>query len=131
MLVHVLLYDSGNDTEGIHSLELSGKTIVLMFENRDDAERYCVLLEAQDFPSPSVEQIDKEEIELFCDQAGYEARLVENGFIPKSQEDRFNLVPPEANRDTSHWKENTARANEEGFNEQGLEDIRNRLEGLL
>ena len=37
---------------GIHSLELAGQTVVLMFENRDDAERYAGLLEAQDFPTP-------------------------------------------------------------------------------
>ncbi len=55
MHVHVLLYDAGKDTEGIHSLEISGKTIVLMFENKDDAERYAGLLEAQDFPMPTIE----------------------------------------------------------------------------
>ncbi|MCH9773046.1 MAG: DUF3110 domain-containing protein, partial [Cyanobacteria bacterium] len=54
MLVHVLLYDAGQDSEGIHSLELSGQTVVLMFENCDDAERYAGLLEAQDFPTPTV-----------------------------------------------------------------------------
>ena len=32
MLVHVLLYQAGKDSEGIHSLELAGKTVVLMFE---------------------------------------------------------------------------------------------------
>ena len=50
MRVFVLLYDAGKDNEGIHSLELAGKTAVLMFENADDAERYAGLLEAQDFP---------------------------------------------------------------------------------
>ena len=63
MLVHVLLYDAGQDSEGIHSLELSGSTVVLMFENPDDAERYAGLLEAQDFPVPSIEALDREEIE--------------------------------------------------------------------
>ena len=59
MLVHVLLYDAGQDSEGIHSLELSGQTVVLMFENKDDAERYAGLLEAQDFPTPTVEALDQ------------------------------------------------------------------------
>ena len=62
MLVHVLLYDAGQDSEGIHSLELSGSTVVLMFENPDDAERSAGLLEAQDFPVPSIEALDREEI---------------------------------------------------------------------
>ena len=57
MNVFVLLYNSGTDKEGIHSIELKGRTIVLMFEDKDDATRYCGLLEAQDFPLPTVEMI--------------------------------------------------------------------------
>ena len=52
MRVHVLLFDAGTDSEGIHSLEIAGRTVVLLFENPDDAERYAGLLEAQDFPVP-------------------------------------------------------------------------------
>ena len=33
MNVFVLLYNSGTDKEGIHSIELKGRTIVLMFED--------------------------------------------------------------------------------------------------
>ena len=54
MNIYVLLYNFGTEKEGIHSIELKGRTIVLMFEEKDDAERYCGLLEAQDFPSPTV-----------------------------------------------------------------------------
>ena len=82
MLVHVLLYKVGNEEEGIHSIDIKGKTIVLMFEDSDDAERYCGLLEAQDFPTPSVEELTRRDIEAFCFEAGYEARYVEKGFIP-------------------------------------------------
>ena len=62
MNIFVLLYNSGTDKEGIHSIELKGRTIVLMFEDKDDATRYCGLLEAQDFPLPTVESINIEEI---------------------------------------------------------------------
>ena len=48
-----------------HSIELKGRTIVLMFEDKDDATRYCGLLEAQDFPLPTVEMIEIEEIKRF------------------------------------------------------------------
>ena len=61
MVIYVLLYEVGTDSEGIHSLELSGKTVVLMFQNKDDAERYCLLLEAQDFPCPTVIDIERDE----------------------------------------------------------------------
>ena len=132
MLVHVLLYEAGKDSEGIHSLELAGKTVVLMFENKDDAERYCLLLEAQDFPCPSVEHIDREEIENFCSNAGYESRFVESGFVPKSDEERFCLVPPESNRDTTNWNDtDTESATTSEIEEDKLEIIKQRLEGLL
>ena len=57
MHIFVLLYNAGTEKEGIHSIELNGRTIVLMFEEKEDAERYCGLLEAQDFPLPSVESL--------------------------------------------------------------------------
>ncbi|MFL0756490.1 MAG: DUF3110 domain-containing protein [Prochlorococcus sp.] len=136
MQVHVLLYDAGQDDEGIHSLELAGKTSVLMFENSDDAERYAGLLEAQDFPMPTVEQISREEIEDFCHQAGYEARLVESGFMPNTDEERLLLAPPEANRDVSQWQEqDTLDLLDDKSDEQNkssdLDEIRKRLEDLL
>ena len=133
MLVHVLLYDAGQDSEGIHSLELSGQTVVLMFENYDDAERYAGLLEAQDFPTPTVEALDQHEVELFCTEAGYEARLVETGFVPQSDDERLMLAPPTANRDVSNWQaegtpDQEAQPSKPG---DGLDDVRRRLEGLL
>ena len=128
MPVYVLLYDPGTENEGIHSLEIQGKTVVLMFENRDDAVRYCGLLEAQDFPKPEIEVQDREEIEMFCKEAGYEARFVENGFIPKNEEERLMLSPPESNRDVSNW----SNIDDNKIpNDEYLEEIKKKLEGLL
>jgi len=42
-----------------------------MFEDKDDATRYCGLLEAQDFPLPTVELINIEEIKDFCIKLDY------------------------------------------------------------
>jgi len=139
MSVHVLLFDSGSDQEGIHSLELNGRTVVLLFEDRDDAERYAGLLEAQDFPIPTVELLDREEMELFCSEAGYEARFVPSGFLPESAEDRLFIAPPERNMDVANWQDS-----EDGTNlvagtmaesiesaDPQLEAFRRQLEGLL
>ena len=133
MLVHVLLYDAGQDSEGIHSLELSGQTVVLMFENCDDAERYAGLLEAQDFPTPTVEALDQHEVELFCKEAGYEARLVESGFVPTTDDERLMLAPPSSNRDVSNWQNEDQPVDSEQSSSasDGLDDVRRRLEGLL
>ena len=141
MRVHVLLFDAGTDSEGIHSLEIAGRTVVLLFENPDDAERYAGLLEAQDFPVPTVEALDREDVDLFCREAGYEARLIESGFVPSNDEERLFMAPPQSNRDVSNWKdeqENTTVASgpaetappEPGENPE-LDALRRRLEGLL
>ena len=147
MRVHVLLFDAGTDSEGIHSLEIAGRTVVLLFENPDDAERYAGLLEAQDFPVPTVEALDREDVDLFCREAGYEARLIESGFVPSNDEERLFMAPPQSNRDVSNWKDDAV--SDDGVAEQkaaeparqGLEtepesnpeldELRRRLEGLL
>ena len=141
MRVNVLLFDAGTDSEGIHSLEISGRTVVLLFENNDDAERYAGLLEAQDFPVPTVESLEKEDVEFFCREAGYEARFIEAGFVPGSDEERLFMAPPEANRDVSNWKDEQEKTTvasgpaetappEPGENPE-LDALRRRLEGLL
>jgi hypothetical protein len=147
MRVHVLLFDAGTDSEGIHSLEIAGRTVVLLFENPDDAERYAGLLEAQDFPVPTVEALDREDVDLFCREAGYEARLIESGFVPSNDEERLFMAPPQSNRDVSNWKDDTipddaipeeeaaepARQGVEPEPESNpeLDELRRRLEGLL
>ena len=130
MLVHVLLYEAGTESEGIHSLELKGRTVILMFQNRDDAERYCGLLEAQDFPTPSVEELTRADIESFCVEAGYEARFVEKGFIPSNDEERLMISPPLSNLEVANWNNSNSANNKTSSNDQ-LEAIKKRLENLL
>ena len=130
MLVHVLLYEAGTESEGIHSLELKGKTVILMFQDRDDAERYCGLLEAQDFPTPSVEELTRVDIEAFCVEAGYEARFVEKGFIPRNDEERLLISPPLSNLEVDNWN-NKENLNYDSSTNDQLEEIKKRLENLL
>jgi len=130
MLVHVLLYEAGTESEGIHSLELKGLTVILMFEDKDDAERYCGLLEAQDFPTPTVEELTRRDIEAFCIEAGYEARYVEKGFIPSTDEERLMISPPLSNLDVGNWQSQENNNQQTSSNDQ-LEDIKKRLENLL
>ena len=134
----MLLFDAGGDQEGIHSIELGGRTVVLLFEDPDDAERYAGLLEAQDFPVPTVEVLERQEIEIFCSEAGYEARFVPAGFLPQSDEERLLIAPPERNMDVSQWQEqvaaddaNTAEEDSPPLGDAELEVFRRRLEGLL
>ena len=126
MDIFVLLYNCGTEKEGIHSIELKGRTIVLMFEEKEDAERYCGLLEAQDFPLPSVEMISIDEIRDFCIKLDYECKLVEKNFVPKTAEDRLLISPPQKNLELENW-------NEEKSNEGNIDlnSIKENLEKLL
>ena len=126
MNIFVLLYNSGTEKEGIHSIELKGRTIVLMFEDKDDAERYCGLLEAQDFPLPSVEIIDINEIRDFCRKLDYECKLVEKNFIPKTSEDRLLISPPQKNLEHENWIQDVSK--DDNFD---LNSIKKNLEKLI
>jgi hypothetical protein len=99
MAVYVLLFNARTDNEGIHTLRMQGIDVVLMFENEDDATRYGLMLEAQDFPEATVEAIDQEDVEDFCESAGYEYRLVPDGHLsrtsrkPSRSNDRLGPQP--------------------------------------
>lgn len=153
MEIFVLLYQIGPDQEGIHTLRMADRSVVLMFEDEDDATRYAMLLEAQDFMVPSVERLDREEVESYCQDAGYDYRLVPAGFVPQSNEDRLLLAPPESNieadlealregdvaakagdrssgdRSRAEPESNPTAADE--YSQRELDAIRRRLEGLL
>ena len=125
MEIFVLLYNPNTDNEGIHSIEIKGRTIVLMFEEKDDAERYVGLLEAQDFPAPSVEAVKLDEIKDFCNRCDYETRLVTKDFVPKTLEDRLLLTPPQKNLEVDKWED------KKNNDDDNLDDIRENLEKLL
>jgi hypothetical protein len=94
MQVYVLLFNAGTDNEGIHSLNANGRNTVLMFEQEDDATRFGLMLEAQDFPPPTVEVFDEADIEDFCDGAGLECKRVPAGTL---------VTPPDANVERTDW----------------------------
>ncbi|WP_017304874.1 DUF3110 domain-containing protein [Spirulina subsalsa] len=131
--IYILLINAGTDNEGIHSLQVGDRNKILMFETEDDATRYALMLEAQDFPVPTVEGFPFEEIEEFCQEAGYEWELVESGQLE---------LPPEANVKRTDWEleqEKNAEASpfappsesEEEIPSEQLDAIRRQLEGLL
>jgi hypothetical protein len=99
------------------------------------------LLEAQDFPVPTVEVMEQAEIEDFCESAGYEGQFVPAGFVPKTDADRLLLAPPETNLEETDWQidaqpqtqAESALETEPDDPEPNdeLERIRRKLEGLL
>ncbi len=99
MSVFVILFNARTDNEGMHSLRVGDRHQVLMFEVEDDAIRFSNFLEAQDFPPATVEAFDPEEIEEFCESAGYEALRVPDGAL---------LMPPETMVEETTWDPNAA-----------------------
>ena len=124
------LRDNSLSSPSSYRTFLEGNTVILMFQDRDDAERYCGLLEAQDFPTPSVEELARVDIEAFCVEAGYEARFVEKGFIPSTDEERLMISPPLSNLEVGNWHENDSQKYQSSSTDQ-LDDIKKRLENLL
>jgi hypothetical protein len=132
--VFVLLFNAGTENEGIHTIRIGDRNLVLMFEEEDDATRYALLLEAQDFPVPAVEAIAQEEIESFCRSVGYDCKLVPAGFIPENETDRLFIAPPEINLEQTEWqtgREAVPDAEESTMSDSELDRIRRQLEGLL
>ncbi|NES46822.1 MAG: DUF3110 domain-containing protein [Moorea sp. SIO2C4] len=107
---------------------MGDKQTVLMFEKEDDATRFALLLEAQDFPTPTVEAIDLEEIEEFCQSAGYESELVSEGML---------AMPPETNLEKTDWQPDLKKTEEPDLKKteeseiSDLDRIRRQLENLL
>ena len=129
MQVYVLLFNAGTDNEGIHSLQANGRNTVLMFENEDDATRFGLMLEAQDFPTPDIEAFEQDEIEEFCEEAGFDLRLIPSGAL---------MVPPDSAVEEMAWdpdgeyvEEVPPTADESRLSNEELDDIRQRLEKLL
>ncbi|NJL83957.1 MAG: DUF3110 domain-containing protein [Chloroflexaceae bacterium] len=123
MRVYVLLFNARSENEGIHTVQVGDRNIILMFESEDDATRYALMLEAQDFSLPAVEALDSEEIEEFCQSSDYEWQLVPEGA-------ELLAVPPPVNRDKTDWSPETKPA-EAALPEDPLESIRRQLEKLL
>lgn len=120
MRVFVLLFNARTENEGIHTIRVGDRNQVLMFESEDDATRFAVMLEAQDFPPATVEPMDSEEIKEFCESADYDWELVPDGAL---------ALPPEANVEATDWQKDQAEPAD--LSDSELDSIRRKLEGLL
>ncbi|MEM9161555.1 MAG: DUF3110 domain-containing protein [Cyanobacteria bacterium P01_F01_bin.4] len=126
MQVFVLLFNARTENEGIHTLQIGDRNVVLMFEEEDDAIRFAGLLEAQDFPEAAVEAFETDEIEEFCEGAGYVAKRISPGEL---------VIPPEQNLEKTLWDPDVPPdqpvEEESSLSESEFDQIRQRLEKLL
>lgn len=78
-VVYVLLYDIGAGNQDIHIIDTDTTKTVLMFDSKSAASSFSAQLEAQDFPRPTVEKINLEELLDFCRTKSYICKLVPDG----------------------------------------------------
>jgi hypothetical protein len=129
MSVFVLLFNARTDNEGIYSTQVGDRNVILMFEQEDDALRYADQLEAEDFPKPTVEGIDPEEIEEFCQESDYDCILVTAEML---------VTPPSQSVDETDWQADGSKPTrssttdtEDRDDSIDFEAMRKRLEKLL
>jgi Protein of unknown function (DUF3110) len=122
MRVFVLLFNARTENEGIHTIQQGDRNKVLMFESEDDAIRFGVMLEAQDFPEPTIEPIDDREIKDFCLGVDYDWELIPAGALE---------IPPENNVTQTEWQPEAEAKADSDVSQSELDSIRRRLEGLL
>ncbi len=120
MQIFVLLFNARTENEGIHTIQMGDRNKVYMFESEDDATRFAVLLEAQDFPTATVEEFDEEEIMEFCRGVDYDWEIIPAGKLE---------IPPEYNVEETDWQLEAEPTSEK--NETELDKIKRQLEGLL
>ena len=120
MRVFVLLFNARTENEGIHTIRVGERNKVLIFESEDDATRFALMLEAQDFPTATVEAMDAEEIKEFCESADYDWELIPDGAL---------ALPPETNVEQTDWQADDKKPAD--ISDSELDKIRRKLEGLL
>jgi hypothetical protein len=120
--VFVLLFNAGTDNEGIYSMKIADRDLILMFEQQDDAVRFADQLEAEDFLVPTVEEIDREEIEEFCKESDYDCELIDPKML---------VMPLSNNLDRTDWQSDGNNKPESGGEQIDFDLMRKRLEGLL
>jgi len=82
---------AGKKEEGAYSIQISdGSRVLQIFEDKDDAERYAGLLEAEGLPSLEVTEIPQKQAIDACESFGYNYVIITpNDFV----------IPPTINHD--------------------------------
>jgi hypothetical protein len=86
-----ILTINGRETEGAYSVvNEDGEQVLYLFEEEDDAVRYAMMLEEDDYPEMHVIEIEDDVIITTCEMHGYQYTLITPDDI---------VIPP---KDTEH-----------------------------
>lgn len=125
--VHVIVFTNRADrSEGVYSLNVAGQNIVLAFEDRSEAMRYSICLQAQDFPEPQIFEMDPKELRDFC----YDADL-KLGFVPTG----MLITPPDESAidDLDKWSGEPSgdATGPSGLTQDDIDTMRKRFDSLF
>ena len=72
-----ILTVAGKEREGAYSVRDSeGNQILYLFEQEDDADRYAMMLEEDDYPEISIMEVEDEIMIRTCQIHGYEYTII-------------------------------------------------------
>ncbi len=72
-----ILTIEGNEAEGAYSVATDeGEQVLYLFEDEDDAIRYALLLEDQDFPEMHVIEVDGKVVIKTCEMHDYRYSVI-------------------------------------------------------
>ena len=77
-----ILTIAGKEREGAYSVEDEhGDQILYLFEQEDDAERYVMMLEEQDYPEMNILEVEDGLMIKTCETHGYNYTLITSDYI--------------------------------------------------
>ena len=77
----------GKEYEGAYSVrDASGNQLLYLFEEEDDAERYAMMLEEQEYPEIKIMEVDGDLMVKTCQLHGYRYTIITSNDI---------VIPPE------------------------------------
>jgi hypothetical protein len=86
-----ILTINGRETEGAYSvLDDDGEHILYLFEEEDDAVRYAMMLEEDDYPEMHVLEIEDDVMLQTCEMHGYQYTIITPNDI---------VIPPNSEHD--------------------------------
>ena len=87
-----ILTVAGKENEGAYSVnDTEGNQILYLFEEEDDAVRYAMMLEEEDYPEMHVIEVDEELMLKTCDLHDYKYTVITKNdiVIPPLKQDDF------------------------------------------
>ena len=84
-----ILTINGRETEGAYSVvDDEGEHILYLFQEEDDATRYAMMLEEEDYPEMHVMEVDSDLLVNVCEMHGHEYVIITPNDI---------VIPPKEN----------------------------------